>query len=92
MALPTSRSGPAVLFQTDENPGWPVTIGLALQYCLLTLGPVALTVAIVGRTAGQSELFLSWAACAALLVSGIATMVQARRVGRLGAGYILLMD
>ena len=52
---------------------------------------MVLTVAIVVRTAGQSELFLSWAACAALLVSGIATMVQAKRVGRLGAGYILLM-
>ncbi len=91
MALPTSRSGPGVRFQPDEDPGWPVTVGLALQYCLLTLGPVVLTVAIVVRAAGQSELFLSWAACAALLVSGIATIVQARRVGRLGAGYILLM-
>ncbi len=91
MALPASRSGPAVRFQPDENPGWPVTVGLALQYCLLTVGPIVLTVAIVVRAAGQSELFLSWAACAALLVSGIATMVQARRVGRLGAGYILLM-
>ena len=91
MAPPASRSGPAVRFQPDENPGWPVTVGLALQYCLLTVGPIVLTVAIVVRAAGQSELFLSWAACAALLVSGIATMVQAKRVGRLGAGYILLM-
>ena len=91
MALPASRSGPVVRFEPDENPGLPVTIGLALQYCLLTVGPIVLTVAIVVRAAGQSELFLSWAACAALLVSGIATMVQARRVGRLGAGYILLM-
>ena len=91
MALPASRSGPEVRFQPDEQPGLPVTIGLALQYCLLTVGPIVLTVAIVVRAAGESELFLSWAACAALLVSGIATMVQARRVGRLGAGYILLM-
>lgn len=91
MALPASRSGPGVRFQPDENPGLPVTMGLALQYCLLTVGPIVLTVAIVVRAAGQSELFLSWAACAALLVSGIATMAQAKRVGRLGAGYILLM-
>ncbi len=91
MTLPTGGSDPEVRFEPDENPGLPVTIGLALQYCVLTLGPVVLTVAIVVRTAGQSELFLSWAACAALLVSGIATMVQARRLGRLGAGYILLM-
>ncbi|MDE2803894.1 MAG: hypothetical protein OXN18_01985 [Gemmatimonadota bacterium] len=91
MALPASRSGPEVRFEPDEKPGLPVTIGLALQYCLLTVGPIVLTVAIVVRAAGESELFLSWAACAALLVSGIATMVQARRVGHLGAGYILLM-
>ncbi|MYF62318.1 MAG: xanthine/uracil/vitamin C permease, partial [Gammaproteobacteria bacterium] len=91
MALPAARSGPEVRFEPDEKPGLPVTVGLALQYCLLTVGPIVLTVAIVVRAAGESELFLSWAACAALLVSGIATMVQARRVGRLGAGYILLM-
>ena len=84
-------TGSSVRFEPHENPSNPVTIGLAAQYCLLTLGPIVLTVAIVVRTAGASELFLSWAACAALLVSGITTMVQARRFGRFGSGYILLM-
>ena len=91
MAPQPGRSGPGVRFEPTDNPGLPVTVGLALQYCVLTLGPIVLTVAIVVRTAGGSELFLSWAACAALLVSGIVTMVQARRLGRIGAGYILLM-
>ncbi len=91
MSLQPGRSASGVRFEPDENPSLPVTIGLALQYCVLTLGPIVLTVAIVVRTAGESELFLSWAACAALLVSGITTMVQARRFGRFGAGYILLM-
>ena len=91
MAQQPSRSGTGVRFEPDERPSLPITIGLALQYCVLTLGPIVLTVAIVVRTAGESELFLSWAASAALLVSGITTMVQARRVGRFGAGYILLM-
>ena len=91
MAPQPSRSGPGVRFEPTENPSLPITIGLALQYCVLTLGPIVLTVAIVVRTAGESELFLSWAACAALLVSGVVTMVQAQRVGRIGAGYILLM-
>ena len=89
MSAQSTTSG--VRFQPDESPGYPVAIGLALQYCLLTLGPIVLTVAIVVRTAGGSELFLSWAACAALLVSGITTMVQARRIWRFGSGYILLM-
>ncbi len=91
MAQQPSRSATGVRFEPDESPNLPITIGLALQYCVLTLGPIVLTVAIVVRTAGESELFLSWAASAALLVSGITTMVQARRVGRFGAGYILLM-
>ncbi len=91
MSLQPGRSASGVRFEPDENPSLPVTIGLALQYCVLTLGPIVLTVAIVVRTAGESELFLSWAACAALLVSGITTMVQARRFGRFGSGYILLM-
>ena len=91
MASQPARSGTSVRFEADEKPAYPVAIGLALQYCVLTVGPIVLTVAIVVRTAAGSELFLSWAACAALMVSGITTMVQARRVGRLGAGYILLM-
>ena len=91
MAQQPRRTGTGVRFEPNETPSNPVTIGLAAQYCLLTLGPIVLTVAIVVRTAGASELFLSWAASAALLVSGITTMVQARRFGRFGAGYILLM-
>ncbi len=85
------RPGPGIRFEPDEKPGYPVAIGLALQYCVLTIAGIVLTVAIVVRAADGGELFLSWAAGAALLVSGVTTMVQARRVGRFGAGYILLM-
>ncbi len=88
---PAAVQGPNVRFEANENPSLPISLGLALQYCLLTLGPIVITVAIVVRTAGSSEVFLSWAACAALMVSGISTMVQARRVWRFGSGYILLM-
>ena len=91
MSPPPTQAGTSVRFEPDERPAFPVSIGLALQYCILTLGPIVITIAIVVRTAGESELFLSWAACAALLVSGITTMVQARRVWRFGSGYILLM-
>ncbi len=91
MAHPSTQAGADVRFEPEERPPFPVAVGLALQYCVLTLGPIVLTIAIVVRTAGESELFLSWAACAALLVSGITTMVQARRVWRFGSGYILLM-
>jgi len=81
----------SVRFEPDDRPSWPVSLGLAAQYCLLSIGGIILCIAIVVRTAGESEAYLAWAAFAALLVSGITTIVQATRVGRVGAGYILLM-
>ena len=91
MSFERSQTGTGVRFEPDEQLSYPLAIGQALQYCLLTISPIVLTVAIVVRTAGEEGLFLSWAACAALLVSGITTMVQARRIWHLGAGHILLM-
>ena len=50
-----------------------------------------LTPAIVVRAAGGSEDFLSWTTFAALAISGMTTVLQAVRVGRIGAGHVLLM-
>ena len=41
--------------------------------------------------AGGSDAYLSWAVFAALVISGLTTAIQARGVGRIGAGYILVM-
>ena len=43
------------------------------------------------RAAGGSETYLSWAVFAAVAVSGTTTVLQAVRLGRIGAGYVLLM-
>ena len=80
-----------VRYQADENPPSPLAFGLGLQYAVLTISGIVLTPAIVIRAAGLGDPFLTWAAFAALLVSGITTFVQARRIGQFGAGYILLM-
>ena len=86
--MPTSSK---VRYQADENPPSPLAFGLGLQYAVLTIAGIVLTPAIVIRAAGLGDPLLTWAAFAALLVSGITTIVQARRVGHVGAGYILLM-
>ena len=91
MASPAEAGGPSVRYQPDEKPPWPLAAGLALQYSILALGGVVLTVAIVIRSAGSSEAYLAWGAFGALLVSGIATIIQAARLGRLGSGYVLTM-
>ncbi len=52
---------------------------------------MVLTVAIVSRAGGASEAYLTWGVFAAAAISGITTTLQAIRVGRIGAGYILMM-
>ena len=50
-----------------------------------------LTPAIIIRAAGASDSYLEWAVFAAAAVSGVSTILQAVRLGRIGAGYLLLM-
>ena len=81
----------SIRYQPDENPPAPLAFGLGLQLAILTVAGVVLTPAIVIRAAGGSEGFLAWAVFAAVAVSGITTVVQAIRIGRVGAGYVLMM-
>ena len=89
MSTPAARQG--LRYQADETPSYPVSFGLAFQYVLLNIAGIVITVAIVVRAGGGTESYLTWAAFAVLVVCGITTIIQARRLGRIGAGYILLM-
>ncbi len=81
----------AVRYEPDEKPPALLSLGLGLQLAVLCVAGVVLTPAIVIRVAGGTEAFLSWAVFAALAVSGVTTLIQAVRLGRIGAGYVLLM-
>ena len=80
-----------VRFEVNEKPPISLTIGLGLQLAILCIAGVVLTPVIVIQAAGGTEEFLTWAVFAAVLISGATTILQAVRVGRIGAGYVLLM-
>ena len=80
-----------VRYEPDERPPLPITAGLGVQYAILCIASVILTPTVMITVAGAGDAYLSWAVFAALLVSGITTAIQARKVGRIGAGYILVM-
>ena len=67
-----------------------VSIGVALQGVMLTLTTTVLVVTITVRAADQGERYLLWAVFAALIISGAITALQAGRIGRLGAGHVLM--
>ena len=81
----------SVRYEPEESPPAPLTIGAGLQAAAVILAPVVLTVVIVVRIAEQPDSYLSWAVFAALLISGATTVLQAVRVGRVGAGHVLIM-
>ena len=57
---------------------------------MLALANTVLFVTVVVRAGGQDEDYLSWAVFSALAIGGIITALQAGRVGRLGAGHVLM--
>ena len=89
--METAYENENVRYEPHENPPAPVALGAGLQAAALIVAPVVLTVVIVAKIAGQSEGYISWAVFAALIISGVTTVLQAVRVGRVGAGHILIM-
>ena len=80
-----------VRYEPDERPPTLLSLGLGAQLAVLCIAGIVLTPAIVIRAAGGSESYLSWAVFAAVAISGVSTLTQAARFGRVGAGYVLLM-
>ncbi len=80
-----------VRFEPDDRPPLALTAGMGLQFAILTIAGIVLTPAIIIRAAGGSDSYLMWAVFAAAAVSGVSTIMQAVRFGRIGAGYVLLM-
>ena len=91
MASPGPGKTNDVRYEPNERPPHTLAFGLGFQAALLCLGGVVLTPAIVIRAAGQSETYLSWTIFMAVIVSGTSTILQAVRVGRVGAGHVLIM-
>ncbi len=89
--MASGNSNQGVRYEPDEKPPFPVAIGAGLQAAAVIVAPVVLTVVIVARIAQQPESYISWAVFAALVVSGLTTALQARRVGRFGSGHVLIM-
>ena len=91
MSEASSRRGPTVRYQPDEHPPAALALGCGLQLVILGVASIVLIPTIVIRAAGGSEAYLSWAVFSAVAISGVCTALQAVRVGRIGAGYVLAM-
>jgi len=80
-----------VRYEPEDQPPAAVAVGAGAQAAMVIVAPVVLTVVIVLRIADQSADYMSWAIFAALIVSGATTVLQTAKVGRIGAGHVLIM-
>jgi NCS2 family nucleobase:cation symporter-2/xanthine permease XanP len=80
-----------IRYEAEEHcPLW-VSLSVGLQGTVFALAPLVLIVAITARAGGQDEGYISWAVFASLIISGCLTALQASRLWRVGAGYVLIM-
>ena len=82
---------PSLRYQPDEKPPLRLALGVGLQLAVLNIAAVMLIPMVVMRAAGMSDAYLSWAVLASVTICGMATMLQARRAGRIGMGHVMVM-
>ena len=77
--------------EPEESPPHLLSAGLGFQAMLTLLPPIVVIVAIILRSANQSESYLTWAVFSAMVISGAITVLQSMRLGRFGSGHMLFM-
>ena len=78
-------------YEAHEAPPFLVSLGFGLQFALIASATLLITPVIVAKAAGRDDAYLAWMVFASLLVVGLATFIQVRRLGFVGAGAVLPM-
>ncbi len=91
MAEQSDGSSSTVRYEASDRPPHRLAAALGGQSVALIVAGIVLTPVIVLRAGGASAESTAWAIFMALLISGITTVIQARPLWRIGAGYVLFM-
>ena len=78
-------------YEAYENPSLPASVGFAAQFSVVASVTLLVTPVVVAKASGRDDSYLVWMVFASLLVAGVSTLVQVRRVGPVGAGALLPM-
>ena len=75
----------------DESPPPLPSAGYGAQFSLIASATLLVTPVIVARESGLGDSYLLWMVFASLVVVGISTIIQVRRIGPVGANALLPM-
>ncbi len=99
-SAPIDRAGRAALtaeaarnprYEADEHPPLLASLALGAQFSAIAGATLLVTPVIVGNAAERGDDYVTWMIFVALIVVGISTLLQVRRVGTFGAGAVLPM-
>ena len=91
MTAQQTRQRDKLRYGADDVPPRLFSIIVGLQTAILVTVPVVVVTTIVVRVADQSDAYLQWAIFASMVIGGILTVVQSRRVGPVGGGNLTVM-
>ena len=80
-----------IRYEPEEKCSILSSFVVGAQGILLVLPPAISIIVITILATGQGEAYLTWAVFAALIIVGIVTALQASRIGRLGAGHMVVV-
>ncbi len=78
-------------YEANENPSLLASVGYGFQFSLIASATLLVTPVVVAKASGRDDSYLVWMVFASLLVVGISTLIQVRRIGPVGAGAVLPM-
>ena len=89
-AAPLNTLNENIRNEPEEPCSLQATASVTLQGAVIAVVNTVVMVTIVVRASDEGQAYLAWAICAALVIGGAITALQASRIGRFGAGHLLL--
>ncbi len=89
--FPTAAAIQNPRYEANEHPPIRTSIGLGWQFSLIASATLLVTPVIVAEASDLGEGYVIWMVFASLIVVGISTLIQTRRIGPVGAGIVLPM-
>lgn len=89
--IPVDSKQQTLLYSADENPPWWLTLVLSFQHVLLMFNGIIIVPAVISNAFDVSPARVAYIIFASIMVTSLSTWIQAARVGRIGAGYVLFM-
>ncbi len=78
-------------YEADDKPPLLSSLGYGLQFSLIASATLLVTPVIVANAADRGGSYVTWMVFASLLVVGLSTIIQVRKLGFVGAGAVLPM-